>query len=125
MPPMSPSNIPIGSDATSTPAEIGAHPGIPTTVQECQKPMLEVHAPHAVVHTWKDFFIHIVTIVVGLLIAVGLEQSIVYVHKRHQLAEARESLRAEHLENRRSMAFQYHEFQRFNKILQDNLADFI
>jgi hypothetical protein len=38
-------------------------------------PMLDVHPPHEVTHTWKDFFIHIATIVVGLLIAIGLEQS--------------------------------------------------
>jgi hypothetical protein len=59
------------------------------------------------VHTWKDFLIHIATIVVGLLIAVGLEQSVVYLHKRHQLAEAREGLRAELLDTRRQMAFRY------------------
>jgi hypothetical protein len=35
-------------------------------------PMLDVHpAPHAA-HTLKEFFIHIATIVLGLLIAVGL-----------------------------------------------------
>ncbi len=34
--------------------------------------MLDVHPPHAPTHTWKDFFIHIATIVIGLIIAVGL-----------------------------------------------------
>jgi hypothetical protein len=29
--------------------------------------MLDVHAVHAAAHTWKDFFIHIATIAVGLL----------------------------------------------------------
>jgi hypothetical protein len=38
---------------------------------EVSAPMLEMHAPHQLVHTWKDFFIHIATIVVGLLIAVA------------------------------------------------------
>jgi hypothetical protein len=33
--------------------------------------MLEVHAPHEALHTWKGFFIHIATIVVGLFIAVA------------------------------------------------------
>jgi hypothetical protein len=32
--------------------------------------MLDVHAPHEAVHTWRDFFIHIATIGLGLLIAV-------------------------------------------------------
>jgi len=32
-------------------------------------PMLEVHPPERTPHTWRDFFIHIATIVVGLVIA--------------------------------------------------------
>jgi hypothetical protein len=35
--------------------------------------MLDVHAPHETVHTWRDFFIHIATICVGLLIVIALE----------------------------------------------------
>jgi hypothetical protein len=46
--------------------------------------MLDVHAPHESVHTWKDFFIHIATICVGLLIAVALEQTVETVHHHHQ-----------------------------------------
>jgi hypothetical protein len=46
--------------------------------------MLDVHPPHETVHTWKDFFIHIATICVGLLIAVGLEQTVEAVHHHHQ-----------------------------------------
>jgi hypothetical protein len=45
--------------------------------------MLEVHAPHEAPHTWKSFFIHIATIVIGLFIAVGLEQSVEFFHHRH------------------------------------------
>lgn len=52
--------------------------------------MLDVHAPHEATHTWKDFLIHIATIVVGLLIAIGLEQTVEYVHERHQLQELRQ-----------------------------------
>jgi hypothetical protein len=46
--------------------------------------MLDPHPPHTTVHTWKDFFIHIATICVGLLIAVGLEQTVEAVHHHHQ-----------------------------------------
>ena len=38
--------------------------------------MLDVHPPQSATHTWKDFFIHIATICIGLLIAVGLEQTV-------------------------------------------------
>ncbi len=54
--------------------------------------MLDVHPPHSPTHTWKDFFIHVGTICVGLLIAVGLEQTVEYFHHRHQIAETREAL---------------------------------
>jgi hypothetical protein len=54
--------------------------------------MIDVHPPHEATHTWKDFFIHIATIVVGLLIAIGLEQTVEFVHHRHQLAEVRAAL---------------------------------
>ena len=57
--------------------------------------MLDVHAPHEPVHTWKSFFIHIATIVVGLFIAVGLEQSVEALHRHHEVAALREDLHAE------------------------------
>ena len=54
--------------------------------------MLDVHPPHEATHTWKDFFIHIATICVGLLIAVGLEQSVEAIHRHNETVELRESL---------------------------------
>jgi hypothetical protein len=46
--------------------------------------MLDVHAPHETIHSWKSFSIHIAAIVVGLLIAVALEQMVEFPHHRHQ-----------------------------------------
>jgi hypothetical protein len=57
--------------------------------------MIDVHVPHKSEHTWTDFFIHIATICVGLLIAIGLEQAVEFVHHRHQAAELRENLHDE------------------------------
>jgi hypothetical protein len=57
--------------------------------------MLDVHPPHEAAHTWKDFFIHVGTICVGLLIAIGLEQTVEYFHHRHQLKEVRAQLAEE------------------------------
>jgi hypothetical protein len=51
--------------------------------------MLEVHPPQHAAHSWRDFFIHIATIVIGLLIAIGLEQTVEHFHQRHQLQELR------------------------------------
>jgi len=60
--------------------------------------MLDVHPPHHAANTWRDFFTHIATIVVGLLIAVGLEQTVEYVHHRREGAELRERLHAESMQ---------------------------
>ena len=57
--------------------------------------MLDVHPPHEAAHTWKDFFIHIATIVVGLCIAVGLEQTVEALHHHHQVADLTEQMRVE------------------------------
>jgi hypothetical protein len=46
--------------------------------------MLDVHPPHHPTHGWRDFFIHIATITVGLLIAIGLEQTVEATHHSHQ-----------------------------------------
>jgi hypothetical protein len=61
--------------------------------------MLDVHPPHEAVQTWKAFFVHIATIVVGLLIAITLEQTVEFFHHRHEVAETREALREEMQKN--------------------------
>lgn len=83
--------------------------------------MLDVHPPHTSAHTWKDFFIHIATIVIGLLIAVGLEQTVEFLHHRHEVAETRESLHLEREENRRSFVMNALEYRLNAETLQNNL----
>jgi hypothetical protein len=64
---------------------------------------LDVHAPHHPIGGWKDFFVHLVTISVGLLIAVGIEVC-VELHREHKLVrEARETMREEIQHNSDSM----------------------
>ncbi|MGA7157410.1 MAG: hypothetical protein WBY53_11205 [Acidobacteriaceae bacterium] len=61
--------------------------------------MLDVHPPHEAPHSWRDFFIHIITIVIGLIIAVGLEQSVELIHHHHQRQQLEADLHAESLRN--------------------------
>jgi len=63
--------------------------------------MLDVHPPHEAAHTWKDFLIHIAIIVIGLIIAVGLEQAVEFFHHRHQIYVTRERIREEAQLNQR------------------------
>jgi len=83
--------------------------------------VLDVHPPHVSVHSWKQFFIHLATIVIGLLIAIGLEQTAEYLHHRHQLADARRQLETELRINLATFRAQVLEIRRFVPILQRDL----
>jgi hypothetical protein len=83
--------------------------------------MLDVHPPHHPTHTWRDFFIHIATIVVGLIIAVGLEQAVEYVHHRNEIIETREALRLERDQNRTRMAEYVANFRWESAVLKNDM----
>jgi hypothetical protein len=50
--------------------------------------MLDIHAPDHPIQGVRDFLIHLLTITVGLLIALGLEAAVEAAHHRHQRDEA-------------------------------------
>src|ERR1700685_2694232 len=83
--------------------------------------MLDVHAPHETIHTWETFFIHLATIVIGLLIAVGIERTVVYFHQRQQVAEIRRSLAEECRINEVIFTSACDEFRRYAPILFGSL----
>ncbi len=83
--------------------------------------MLDVHPAHHAATTWRDFFIHIATIVIGLIIAVGLEQTVEYFHHRNQVAETRELLRNEREDNRQAFARDIKSFRVVSAEMQNNL----
>jgi hypothetical protein len=62
--------------------------------------MLDVHAPEHRIHGFRDFVVHLLTITVGLLIALGLEASVEAMHHRHERNEADEKTRLEMRSNR-------------------------
>ncbi len=84
--------------------------------------MLDVHPPHHAAATWRDFFIHIATIVIGLCIAVGLEQTVEYFHHRHELQKAREELREDANANRRGAAVQLESIHQVQAELNADMA---
>ena len=83
--------------------------------------MLDVHAPHQTVHTWKDFLIHISAIAIGLLLALALEKLVEYIHERHQLTDARRELAMEVADNRRTWAINVIETSRIRQELDADL----
>jgi hypothetical protein len=57
--------------------------------------LLDVHPPHESMHGWRDFFLHLTTISIGLLIALSLEGIVEWQHHRHLVHDAETSLHAE------------------------------
>jgi hypothetical protein len=100
-------SLPDDSDAKAavSPAQgsMAASALISPTSQEQTIPMLDVHAPHETVRSWKDFFTHIAIITIGLLIAIGLEQTVEHIHHIYQLNEARRELKIELEANRKQL----------------------
>jgi hypothetical protein len=84
--------------------------------------MLDVHPPHHAASTWRDFFIHIATIVLGLLIAIGLEQTVERIHKHYELRETREALEQERKANEKAWADDEHDWRRTFVELKNNLT---
>lgn len=83
--------------------------------------MLDIHPANHAANTWREFFIHIATIVLGLLIAISLEQSVEYVHHLHEARDAREALRREREINRTRYSLETTSFRRFKAAVRNNI----
>ena len=84
--------------------------------------MIDIHAPTHAPMTRRDFFVHLGIVVLGILIAIGLEQSVEYFHHRHLAAEARLSLLAERDMDEISNELNIFATQRHQRNLQHDLA---
>ncbi len=62
--------------------------------------MLDIHPPEHGIHGFRDFFLHLLTITVGLFIALLLEAGVEGIHHRHQRKEAEATIRQEIQDNR-------------------------
>lgn len=66
--------------------------------------MLDVHSPHERIHGFRDFLLHLLTITIGLLIALGLEGCVEWSHHRHLRQEADANLHQEIRDNKKELA---------------------
>lgn len=66
--------------------------------------VIDVHPPHEPIHGWRDFLLHLLTITIGLLIALSLEGLVEWQHHRHLVHEAEASLRTEIENNAKGLA---------------------
>jgi hypothetical protein len=46
--------------------------------------MIDIHPPQHAAITRRDFFVHLFIVVLGILIAIGLEQAVEYIHHAHE-----------------------------------------
>jgi len=83
---------------------------------------MEVHPPDHPILTPRDFFVHLFTITVGLLIALGLEGLVEVAHHHHLLHTAEFNLHAELRENRKSLGIDEQQLLSSESALTSNIA---
>jgi hypothetical protein len=83
--------------------------------------VLDVHPPHGKMHGIRDFFLHLFTITVGLLIALGLEGCVERAHHRHLVHEAEASLRIEIQNNARAIPQAFAELHKQQQSLEHDV----
>src|ERR1700761_8514444 len=84
--------------------------------------MLDVHPPHKAIEGVGEFFLHLFTITIGLLIAVGIEAAVERHMHRELAAEARASMTAEILNNTTNIADALNDIDQEQQHLKANLA---
>jgi hypothetical protein len=72
---------------------------------------VDVHLPEKSIRTWKDFLLHLLTITIGLFIALTLEAAVESMHHRHLVRDARQNLRTEIEQNHQLYAKNAQELQ--------------
>jgi hypothetical protein len=84
--------------------------------------LLDVHPPHERVHGWRDFLLHILTITIGLFIALMLEGLVEWRHHVHLVEEARETLRHEIEHNQQQLLHDLASLHHERSEMDKNLA---
>ncbi len=64
---------------------------------------MDIEPPHGPIETWRDFFVHLVIITLGLLIALALEGIVGYIHERHLVHEANANITSEMRDNQKDV----------------------
>jgi hypothetical protein len=86
------------------------------------KRVLDVHAPHEPIYSWREFFIHLATITIGLLIALSLEGCVEFWHHRSLVHEAQASLQTEIAANAREVQKALENVREEQKVLRQDVV---
>ena len=82
---------------------------------------MDIHAPEAAIHSWRDFALHLIVITIGLFIALSLEGLVEYVHHRNLVREARENIRQELEDNHKAAQEDIAHTETDTKLIQENI----
>jgi hypothetical protein len=85
--------------------------------------MIDVHPTHHGPFTRRDFFTHLFIIVLGILIAIGLEQAVELIHHRHQSEYLEAELHQESLTNRRLVQYDIDSVNAVRRNIRLNMAN--
>ena len=91
-------------------------------ITEGANPMIDIHPPQHGGLTRRDFFVHLFTVVLGILIAIGLEQAVEYLHHHELAAEARRALVGERSQNETANDLNIFAIRRHQQDLKHDLA---
>jgi hypothetical protein len=84
---------------------------------------MEIHTPDAPVHSVRDFVVHLLMISLGVLIALGAEGIVEFVHHRHVVEQARANLMAEMRVNHETLDDNLPRLRKNQDLLEQTLAD--
>jgi hypothetical protein len=84
--------------------------------------MLDVHPPHKAIGNAGEFFLHLFTITIGLLIAVGIEAAVEHHQHRKLASEARETMKEEIRKNAENTNDALKDIASEQQKMKDNLA---
>jgi hypothetical protein len=85
--------------------------------------MLDVHPPHKAIEGVGEFFLHLFTISIGLLIAVGIEAAVERRQHRELASEARDTMTEEIRKNSKTLAEALQDINQEQQQLKRNLAE--
>ncbi|HEY2362615.1 MAG TPA: hypothetical protein VGK36_15955 [Candidatus Angelobacter sp.] len=99
----------IGEEAI-TPSNT-AESAEPSTIAEELKPTpsttrgktMEIHHPESPIHSTREFLFHMFTVILGILIALGMEGIVEWAHHRALVREARENIATEIRKNKETV----------------------
>ena len=83
---------------------------------------MEIHAPDKPIHSKKEFLFHMLTVVLGILIALALDGIVTWAHHRVLVREARENIATELRNNKETIQKALPEIQDKQKQVQHIMA---